>query len=429
MNDSLPDNDERTEWSLLACVCEKPDISNAIQPDVFYDGVTRSVFDFLRDQIAQGVCDLETVGLHRLYRAHPEWGLALNLALNAQTSVHQWPEWLKDLEALERKRRAVRLAAELRELVESGATAHKVSEVTGKLNAIGETSTASQHDHAEAVYTSIESEYENPESAWGLRTGLATFDNATLGLHPGTLVVIAARPSNGKSALAIQLSDVVSEKGRVVYYSLEMPRKSLLRRLVLGRSRVSRQDIQNQELTQDQIFSIRRETNRLKTHQLVIQDTLYDLSEILADLGAQVRAGAVLAVVDYLQKVGVKDSEENYFLNVGKVSRALQLAALRYRIPIIALAQISRAVEKEDRIPTLSDLRDSGQIEQDADVVCFLHPDKGAKDEVSTVKLIIAKQREGPTDSKEIGFHRSYCRFEELAFGGSKISREDVPRD
>lgn len=420
--DQLPEHDSAAEWSLVACVCEKPDILGAVDSKLFYDEAAKAALQFIARQISTGLTDLTVFGISRLWRENPHQARTLLDAINGLHSPEHWPTWLSEVQELHRRRTATRLAAEMSALVAEHAPAHKINEAAAALSKLNELELPDATPAGELIYSQIESEYADPDSVWGERTGLEAYDRITYGLHPGTMVVIAARPANGKSALAIQIGDHVAERKPVVFYSLEMPRKALLHRLVLGRAGVSRQMLQNRTLTAFQISAIRRETLRLNTIKLVIQDTLFDLSEILADMDAQARSGCGLMIVDYLQKVTVKDSRENYFQKVGEVSRALQLCGLRYKIPVIALAQISRGVEKEDRTPGLSDLKDSGQIEQDADVVAFLHPN-GERALVQPTKLIVAKHREGPTDTVNIGFHREFCRFVEL----EKISREDRP--
>ena len=268
----------------------------------------------------------------------------------------------------------------------------------------------------------------------GLSTPFVKFDEMTTGLREGELIVIAARPSMGKTALALNIawhvaSDLPDKPGLpVAVFSLEMSKESLLTRLLCSTAKVDSHRFRGGYLGQDDRSRLRLALDRLVASKLFIDDSadanLMDISAKCRRLRAeQGRLG--LIVVDYLQLMAPESGEKRRFDNrtqeISALSRGLKLLAKDLRVPVMALSQLSRAPETRtgDHRPQLSDLRDSGSIEQDADVVAFIFREevykKDQEDLRGLAELIVSKQRNGPTGTIELAFINKYVKFENLA--------------
>jgi replicative DNA helicase len=288
-------------------------------------------------------------------------------------------------------------------------------------------------------FGSIDKLYEQGREITGLATHYIEFDRMTSGLQPSDLVIIAARPSMGKTAWAINIAQNSAVKdGKVVaVFSLEMSKESLLRRLLASEALVNSRKIQTGFLPKEDKTKLLHALERLMESKMFIDDTP---GITLAEMRAKARRllqqhGALdLIVIDYLQLVtgtapAGKKGFESRTQEVSAISRGLKALAKELRVPVIALSQLSRASEQRggDKKPMLSDLRESGSIEQDADLVAFIHRDSyynkdenGEEDPDSKGKaeIIIAKQRNGPTGSVHLAYLSDYTRFENLSEGG-----------
>lgn len=288
-------------------------------------------------------------------------------------------------------------------------------------------------------FGSIDALYEQGREITGLATHYVEFDRMTSGLQESELIIIAARPSMGKTAWAINIAQNAAVKdGKVVaVFSLEMSKESLLRRLLASEALVNSRSIQTGFLPKSEKGKLLAALERLMASKLFIDDTP---GITLAEMRAKARRlrqqeGRLdLIVIDYLQlmtgSTGASQKKfENRTQEVSAVSRGLKALAKEMKVPVVALSQLSRASEQRggDKKPLLSDLRESGSIEQDADVVAFIHRDSyynkdenGDEDPESKGKaeIIIAKQRNGPTGSVHLAYLADYTRFENLAEGG-----------
>jgi len=282
-------------------------------------------------------------------------------------------------------------------------------------------------------FGSIDNLYAHAREITGVATHFTDFDKMTSGLQRGELVIIAARPSMGKTAWAINIAQNAATKAgaSVAVFSLEMSKEALLRRMLSSQAWVDQRKLQTGFLGREDQNKLRIALEDLVESRVFIDDTP---GISLAEMRAKVRRlkqthGALdLVVVDYLQlmsaSVGAKHYE-NRTQEVSAISRGLKALAKEMDVPVIALSQLSRNSERrDDKKPMLSDLRESGSIEQDADVVAFIHResyynrdkpdggDDGAED--NTAEIIIAKQRNGPTGSVELAWMADYTRFENL---------------
>jgi replicative DNA helicase len=281
-------------------------------------------------------------------------------------------------------------------------------------------------------FGSIDQLYEQGREVTGLATHYVEFDKMTSGLQPSDLVIIAARPSMGKTAWAINIAENAAVRsGKVVaVFSLEMSKESLLRRMLASQALVSARNIQQGFIGRDDRTKLVEGLERLMESKMFIDDTP---GITLAEMRAKARRlkqqqGSLdLIVIDYLQlmtgSTGQK-KQENRTQEVSAISRGLKALAKELKVPVVALSQLSRGSEQRtgDKKPLLSDLRESGSIEQDADVVCFIHReeyyDRENEDLKGKAEIIIAKQRNGPTGSVHLAYLADFTRFENLSSGG-----------
>lgn len=259
----------------------------------------------------------------------------------------------------------------------------------------------------------------------GVATGYLNLDNDTAGLQPGELIILAARPSMGKTSLALNIAENValSDGPRAVaVFSLEMSKESLLLRLLASHGRIDAHKFRTGHLNQQDWAKIGPALARLGTAPLWIDDSA---SSTVMEMGAKARRlkrdkGLDLLIVDYLQLISARGRFGNRNEEVSSISRSLKGLAKELKIPVLVLSQLTRAPEREDRKPQLADLRESGAIEQDADVVLFINRPGFYKtdlpeEERAKCELIIAKQRNGPTGSLDFVFLNRFTRFEQAA--------------
>jgi replicative DNA helicase len=256
----------------------------------------------------------------------------------------------------------------------------------------------------------------------GISTGFLKYDEKTGGMRPGELIILAARPAMGKTALALNIAMHVALKVRktVALFSLEMSKESLLTRLLCAAARVDSQKFRAGFLNQNERRQLQVAASELVEAPLFIDDTA---STNIMDIHAKLRRlkqehGLGLVVVDYLQLMSAKGRFDSRVQEVSSMSRGLKLMSKELEVPILALSQLSRAPDTRqgDHRPQLSDLRESGSIEQDADVVNFIFREEVYKPDRADLKglaeLIIAKQRSGPTGKVKLVFLHSLTKFE-----------------
>jgi len=278
-------------------------------------------------------------------------------------------------------------------------------------------------------FGSLEELYKRGQEITGLATHYTLLDKLTSGLQPSDLIIIAARPSMGKTAFAMNIAENAAVlDGKVVgVFSLEMSREALLMRMLASHAQVDSKDLRQGFLTKDDMRKLTRATEELSRSKLFIDDSPgISVSEMRAKARRlRQTEGLDLLIVDYLQlmsavPIGGKRFE-NRTQEVSAISRGLKALAKELRVPVVALSQLSRAPESRggDHRPQLSDLRESGSIEQDADVVAFIFREEVYKrddpDLEGRAEIIVAKQRNGPTDMIGMAFIKSYTRFENLA--------------
>lgn len=280
-------------------------------------------------------------------------------------------------------------------------------------------------DTLESTISHIEKRYLDKRALEGISTGYKDLDEVTSGLKSGELVIIAARPSMGKTAFALNLAQHVSKEAKVGLFSLEMPKNQLVQRMLSARCLISLKNIQSGNLEEDHLNKLIIGASELSKRKIFIDDTSTTLPTIRGKAKTlKQKEGLDVIIIDYLQlieSVGVSSSREQ---EVAKISRELKAMAKSLKITVIALAQLSRAAEsRNDPRPMLSDLRESGSIEQDADMVLFPYresyydtenKDKNKEEEGEAPKeimeIIIGKNRNGEVRNINLGWIGKYQR-------------------
>jgi replicative DNA helicase len=294
-------------------------------------------------------------------------------------------------------------------------------------------------DLVNKAISTIENFFNRKGTLTGLATGYADLDRMTDGLHGGEMIVIAARPSMGKTSLAMNIVEhvVLEEKLPVGVFSLEMSAEALVLRMMCSIARVNLRSIREGFMSESDFPKLTSAAGRLSSSKLFIDDSA-GLS--ILQLRARARRLAQqhdvkLFVVDYLQLLHstARRSQENRQQEIADISSGLKALAKELKVPVLVLSQLNRELEKDkSRKPRLSDLRESGAIEQDADLVGLLYKPNAGDDEDGAaadeadglpVNLLIAKQRNGPTGDVNLTFLKNYTRFESAA----KVSDEDLP--
>ena len=272
---------------------------------------------------------------------------------------------------------------------------------------------------AEQVINNTEEAYKKGDKILGLDTGYEALNETINGLQKSNLIILAARPAVGKSALALNIANNIAKKGKhVAYFSLEMSSEQLVQRLIANYSSVSLTKIQNGLLKEEDWKFLMQSLEKIKTLPIHIDQTMaYSVSDIrqrCLQLKAQNQLDCI--VIDYLQLI-TAEHMGNRVDEVGYISRELKKLAQTLEVPVLALSQLSRSVEqRQDKTPLLSDLRESGSIEQDADIVMFLHRNNNAGVFVTEglpVSLTIAKNRQGKLGTCEFIFIGKNSRFVE----------------
>lgn len=275
------------------------------------------------------------------------------------------------------------------------------------------------------TFAAIERAHEHPGALTGVTTGYTDMDEITAGLQPAEMIILAGRPSMGKTSLTLCMARNAAVKGKapVLFFSLEMSVQQLVQKLLCAEARVSSHRLRTGRLSEEEWQRLSAWTGKLAEAPIYIDDTpgisILELRAKARRAKAEYDIG--LIVIDYLQLMTTSERTDNREQEIARISRSIKTLAKELSLPIIACAQLSRAVEaRTDKRPQLSDLRESGSIEQDADVVMFLYrpevygiPDEEGNPQEGVAEIILGKQRNGPTGSVFLHWLGDYGRFEE----------------
>lgn len=286
------------------------------------------------------------------------------------------------------------------------------------------------------AYERLEKLHETKGMLRGVATGFRDLDNMLSGLQKSDLIILAARPSMGKTTLALDMARMAATKNdqSILIFSLEMSSQQLVDRMLSAESRVNAWNLRTGNLSSDKDFSqLRDSLDKLSKAKIFIDDQPGNSIVKMKALSRRLKAekGLDMIVVDYLQLMTTSKNHDSMVNQVTEISRSLKSLAKELDVPVLALSQLSRAVESRGGKPRLSDLRDSGSIEQDADVVMFIHREDKGKDEserTNIAEILIEKHRNGPTGKVELYFDDKTTTFLNLEksnfseFSATKVS-------
>lgn len=278
-------------------------------------------------------------------------------------------------------------------------------------------------DIIKGSFAQIEKMFDKPGIVTGLETGFTELDQMTSGLQPSDLIIIAGRPSMGKTSFALDIARFAALKRQVpvAIFSLEMSKEQLAMRMMCSEARVSSVKLRTGFLASEDWPNLTAAAGLLSEAPIFIDD-----SAQLSSLDIRARARRLMAehsigliIVDYLQLMSSRSKTESRQLEISEISRGLKNLAKELNVPVLALSQLSRALEaRQDKKPLLSDLRESGSIEQDADVVAFIYRDEvynENSEDAGKAEILIRKQRNGPIGDIKLAFLKEFTRFENLA--------------
>lgn len=282
------------------------------------------------------------------------------------------------------------------------------------------------HDLLDQTLDSLEALVERGDAITGTPTGYHEFDELTSGLQPNALIVVGARPGMGKTSFAMGMASHAALEAQrpVLFFSLEMSRVELSQRLLCSEARVDSTKVRNGRLTEDDWHRISHAIGRLGESNLWIDDnpnvTVMEIRSKARRLQSQLGGQQLgMIVVDYIQLMTSHGRAENRQTEVAEISRGLKILARELQCPVVALAQLNRGLEQRaDKRPMLADLRESGSLEQDADIVCFLYRDEqynADSPDVGTAEVLVAKHRAGPTGMVRLAFLSHYTKFANMA--------------
>jgi replicative DNA helicase len=310
-----------------------------------------------------------------------------------------------------------------------GETADLVDRAEQILFDLSQEKATSEFSHIETLlkesFERITQLYESGADVTGVPSGFRDLDRITSGFQEGNLVVIAARPSMGKSALGLGVAaNLAVRKGvPVALFTLEMSKSEVTQRLMCSEAKVESQRLRTGKLSAEDWPRLTAACDKLAKAPIYVDDTG---SITMMEIRSKARrlkskhADLGLIIVDYMQLMTSGTTAENRVQEVSQISRSLKVLARDLDVPIVALSQLSRAVEqRHDKRPILSDLRESGSIEQDADIVMFIYRDEyynaEESDQQGLAEVIVAKHRNGPTDTVKLSFLKRYAKFSDLA--------------
>ena len=280
-------------------------------------------------------------------------------------------------------------------------------------------------DIVKSAMARIEELYDSKDAYTGLPTGFTDFDKMTSGLQPSDLIIVAARPSMGKSSLVLNIAEHVALTGgkSVAFFSLEMSKEQLVQRLLCSEAGIDASRLRIGQLQENEWPNLVSAADKLSSAKIMMDDTP---GMTALEMRSKARRwknenGLDLIIVDYLQLMqgSSKRASDNRQQEMSDISRSLKGLARELNVPVIALSQLSRSVEQRtSKRPMLSDLRESGALEQDADIVCFIYRDdyyNPDTEQKNVAELIVAKHRNGPVGTVQLFFRKDITRFYDLS--------------
>ena len=438
------------------------DVASILKPSDFYLPFHQAVFETMEELYKKDL-PIDEIFLRDELKKKNKFDEELFLEILGTAPVEAIEIYAKELKDLATKRELIHLSNEIKKIVleEDKKAVEEVEEIQSKLFAIATSNLAgdfkSSLNVVEETLNFIKTQAAKKNRiVTGLDTGFIELNRMTSGFNEGDLIIIAARPSMGKTAFALNLAlNVIKQDKGVAIFSLEMPAEQLMLRMLSAASKIPLQDIRRGSLNEEEWSKLSAIADEIANKPLFVDDegyiNIHTIRAKLRKLKAQ-NPNLSLAVIDYLQLIA-SDQRERH-LAIAEISRSLKLLARELQIPIIALSQLNRALEsRPNKRPMLSDLRESGAIEQDADIIMFIYRDdvykameakqkqkealeKGKaveidfkEKEVEDAEIIIGKQRNGPTGTVEMLFHKKYTLFTDKVSEVKEIEPTDAQID
>lgn len=409
-------------------------VSETMQPEFFYRPAHAHVYEAIMSLSAQGepvdpVTVAEELRRHGLLEAAggTDALLALQAATPATSSAARYARIIEDHALM---RSMIGVGGEIIELGFSlpEDVTKALDDAESMMFRVAEhrqTNTMSRlHDLLDQTLDSLEALYERGDAITGTPTGFQEFDELTAGLQPNALIVVGARPGMGKTSFAMGMAAHAALEAHrpVLFFSLEMSRVELSQRLLCSEARVDSTRVRNGRLSDDDWHRISHAIGRLGEAPLWIDDnpnvTVMEIRSKARRLQSQVGQLGMI-VVDYIQLMTGQGRAENRQTEVAEISRGLKILARELQCPVVALAQLNRGLEqRSDKRPMLADLRESGSLEQDADIVTFLYRDEQYNPDspdIGTAEVLVAKHRAGPTGMVRLAFLSHYTKFANMA--------------
>jgi replicative DNA helicase len=452
----VPPQNLEAEQNVLGAMLLNPDAINRVLeilrlPEVFYHRSHQIMFDAIRALTERGEpADLVTVSNYlEAIGKIDEVGGRVHLAaiFNAVADPANAAYYAKIVLDKALRRALIRIGTSIAELgyEEEAEVESLIDRAEQLVFDLGQRRTSSDYQHVEPilidVFTKAEARTLDQGIVVGTPTGFYDLDKTLAGLQPGNLVVLGARPAMGKTSFAMSIgrnaaAGLPELAGKpIIMFSLEMSKEELVTRLLCSEARVNMLKLKQGYLTEEDWPKILQAIGRLQDWPIYIDDTaaisVMEVRSKCRKLMTELKEDLGLIIIDYLQLMEASASTknrsmENRAVEVAQISRSLKALARELRCPILALSQLARAAEQsKDKKPMLQHLRESGAIEQDADIVMFIHRDDYYNPEDSLFKnqaeIIIAKNRNGPTGSAMLYFHKEFTLFDNLYVAGAEV--------
>ncbi|WP_456471364.1 replicative DNA helicase [Caminibacter sp.] len=420
------------------------DVAAILKPGDFYLPFHQYVFETMEELYKKDL-PIDEIFLRDELKKKKKYDEELFLEILGTAPVEAVEAYAKEIKDLATKRELIHLSNEIKKIVleEDKRAIEEVEEIQGKLFSIATSNLAGDFKSSTKIINDTldfikKQAAKKNKIVTGLDTGFIELNRMTSGFGEGDLIIIAARPSMGKTAFALNIAlNVIKQNKGVAVFSLEMPAEQLMLRMMSAAGKIPLQDIRRGNLNDEEWSKLSSVADDLSARPLFVDDegnvNIHTIRAKLRKLKAQ-NPDLSLAIIDYLQLIS-SDQRERH-LAIAEISRSLKLLARELQIPIIALSQLNRSLEsRPNKRPMLSDLRESGAIEQDADIIMFIYRDdvykameakqkqkealeKGKaleidfqEKEVEDAEIIIGKQRNGPTGTVEMLFHKKYTLF------------------
>jgi replicative DNA helicase len=435
VKDNLPPQDVEAEASCLASILLSKEallkVTGILQPEDFYLDNHRTIFEVILDLDRKGLpIDLITLkqrlqDLNRFEKIGGDGSLVeIYRTVSTSANAEFYARRIRDL-AL--KRKLIDVCTEIIEKSYDTAkdTQELMDDVERDIFNVTERRITTDFkriaDVLEETLADIGQMYETKKPVTGIASGYTRLDQMLTGFHESELIIIASRPSIGKTALALNIANhvVLKLKQPVLFFSIEMPATQLAMRLLCIEAMIDSQLVRTGNISADELKQLVQTAGKLESAPIFIDDTpainIFELRAKIRRMAQKQKLG--LVIVDYLQLISSLSRVDRH-LQIAEISRSLKQIARELSVPVIALSQLSRAVEaRTDQRPQLSDLRESGAIEQDSDVVIFLYREERVKRETERkgiADIIVSKQRNGPVGTVELRFWERFTKFGNL---------------